>query len=109
MADRAAAEVALASGDASPAADRALASAAAADDVGVPVEAALSRALAGRALAQTGERDDAIAELERAAHAFHACGARRTATRRTTSCDCSVAASIGVRNPARATRPASPL
>jgi DNA-binding NarL/FixJ family response regulator len=32
--------------------------------------------LAGRALAQAGERDRAIAELERAASAFHACGAR---------------------------------
>ena len=69
--------VALASGDAASAADRALASAAAADDVGVPVEAALSRMLAGRALAQAGERERAIAELERAATAFHACGARR--------------------------------
>ena len=39
------------------AAERALASAAAADEVGVPVEAALSRALAGRALAQAGEPD----------------------------------------------------
>ena len=59
------------------AAERALASAAAADDVGVPVEAGLSRMLAGRALAQAGERERAIAELEQAASAFHACGARR--------------------------------
>ncbi len=77
MAGRAKAEVALASGDAALAAERALASAAAADDVGVPVEAALSHALAGRALAQAGERERAIAELEQAASAFHACGARR--------------------------------
>ena len=77
MADRAAAVVALASGDAATAADRALASAASADDVGLPVEAALSRALAGRALAQAGERDRAVTELERAANTFHACGARR--------------------------------
>ena len=77
MADRARAVVALASGDAASAADRALASAAAADDVGLPVEAALSRALAGRALAQVGEPERAVTELERAATAFHACGARR--------------------------------
>jgi ATP/maltotriose-dependent transcriptional regulator MalT len=77
MADRAAAVVALASGDPSSAADHALASAAVADDVGLPVEAALSRALAGRALAQAGEPERAVPELERAATAFHACGARR--------------------------------
>ncbi len=77
MAARARAIVALAAGDAASAADRALASAAAADDVGLPVEAGLSRALAGRALAQAGEPGRAVAELERAATAFHACGARR--------------------------------
>jgi DNA-binding CsgD family transcriptional regulator len=77
MADRAAAVIALASGDAATAAERALASAAAADDVGVPVEAAISRAMAGRALAKAGRREQAVEELERAATAFHACGARR--------------------------------
>jgi DNA-binding CsgD family transcriptional regulator len=77
MADRAKAVIALASGDATAAADRALASAAAADDAGIPVEAALSRTLAGRALAQAGQRNSAIAELEQAASAFHACGGRR--------------------------------
>jgi DNA-binding NarL/FixJ family response regulator len=77
MADRAAAVIDLASGDAASASERALASAAAADDVGVPVEAALSRLLAGRALAQAEQPERAVAELERAATAFHACGARR--------------------------------
>jgi DNA-binding NarL/FixJ family response regulator len=77
MADRAAAVVALAAGDPTAAANRALASATAADDVGVPVEAALSRALAGRALGRAGKRDGAVKELERAANTFHACGARR--------------------------------
>ena len=77
MADRAAAVVALASGDAVTAADRALASAAAADQAGTPVEAALARMVAGRALAQAGERARAIAELEQAADIFQACGARR--------------------------------
>jgi DNA-binding CsgD family transcriptional regulator len=77
MADRAAAVVALASGDAAAAAARALSSAAVADDVGLPVEAALSRAVAGRALAHAGEPEQAVAQLERAAAAFHDCGARR--------------------------------
>ena len=77
MADRATAAVALASGDAASAAERALASADAADNAGLPVEAALSRALAGRTLAQTGRTEQAVTELERAAEAFNACGARR--------------------------------
>ncbi len=77
MADRAAAVVALASGDAASAADRALASAEAADQAGAPVEGALARMVAGRALAQAGERDRAIAEFEKAAGIFHTCGARR--------------------------------
>jgi len=45
--------------------------------VGAPVEAALSRTLAGRALAQAGERDRAATELQRAAREFEACGALR--------------------------------
>ncbi len=77
MAERAAATIALEAGDAQLAARRALASAAAADEVGIPVEAALSRTLAGRALAKTGEPDCAAAELKTAAAALHACGARR--------------------------------
>jgi ATP/maltotriose-dependent transcriptional regulator MalT len=77
MADRAAAVVALADGNAASAAAEALASAAAADEIGLPVEAALARTLAGRALAHAGRAEQAITELERAAAAFHACGARR--------------------------------
>jgi ATP/maltotriose-dependent transcriptional regulator MalT len=76
-ADRAAGAVALYSGDPARAFERALASADAAQDVGAPIEAGLSRMLAGRALAQAGERDRAVAELERAAAAFDACGAFR--------------------------------
>ena len=52
--------------------------------VGAPIEAALSRTLAGRALARAGERDRAVAELQRAATALDACGAlhyRRSAER----------------------------
>ena len=77
MADRAVAAVALEAGDPDLAADRALASAAAADEVGVPVEAALSRELAGRALAQAGRSEPAAAELRQAAAQFDAHGAIR--------------------------------
>ena len=76
-ADRAAAEVALHAGDADDAIERALASADAAEDVGAPIESALSRTLAGRALAQAGQSERAVAELQRAAATFDACGALR--------------------------------
>jgi DNA-binding NarL/FixJ family response regulator len=76
-ANRAAAAVDLYGGDAAGAAELALASAAAADEVGAPVEAALSRTLAGRALAQAGQGDQATAELQRAAHEFEVRGALR--------------------------------
>ena len=76
-ADRAAAAVALHAGDATRAIERALASADAALDVGAPIESGLSRTLAGRALAQDGQSQRAVQELERAAAAFDACGAVR--------------------------------
>jgi DNA-binding NarL/FixJ family response regulator/tetratricopeptide (TPR) repeat protein len=76
-ADRAAAAVDLYAGDPARAAEKALASAAAAAEVGAPIEAALSRTLAGRALAQAGEGDAAAAELQRAAADLDACGALR--------------------------------
>jgi DNA-binding NarL/FixJ family response regulator/tetratricopeptide (TPR) repeat protein len=76
-ADRAVAAVALHSGETVHAAERALASAQAAQEVGAPIEAALSRMLAGRGLAQAGQRDRAVAELQRAAATFDACGALR--------------------------------
>ena len=76
-ADRAAAAVDLHAGDPARAAEKALMSAAAADQVGAPVEAALSRMLAGRALAEAGRIDRAVAELERAAAEFDRCGALR--------------------------------
>ena len=76
-ADRAAAAVALATGEADRAAALALASAATADAVGAPLEAALSRTLAGRALAQVGQTDRAVVELEQAVAALEACGAQR--------------------------------
>jgi DNA-binding CsgD family transcriptional regulator len=77
MADRATAAVALDAGDPDPAAERALASAIAAEEVAAPIEAALSRTLAGRALAQARQPERAAAELRRAAAELHACGAVR--------------------------------
>jgi ATP/maltotriose-dependent transcriptional regulator MalT len=74
-AERAAAAVALAETDASAAAERALHSATLAGEVGAPVEEALSRMLAGRALAQAGERDRAAAEFTSAGATFEKCGA----------------------------------
>ena len=75
-ADRAAAAVALRVGDPARATERALTSARVAEEVGAPLEAALSRTLAGRAFAQAGQSDRAVAELDGAAAAFDACGAR---------------------------------
>ena len=77
MAQHAAAAVALDAGDPAGAAASALASAGLADEVGVPVWAALARTLAGRALVQLGERDRAVAELETAAAELQRCGATR--------------------------------
>jgi DNA-binding CsgD family transcriptional regulator len=77
MANRARAAVALDAGDPASAAERALAAAHAAEQVGAPVEAGLALTLAGRALAQAREPERAAAELRRAAAELHACGALR--------------------------------
>ena len=77
MADRAAAAVALGDGDPATASDRALASAAAADDVGARVDAARARTLAGCALAQLEDHERAATELERAVQQLDLCGAVR--------------------------------
>jgi ATP/maltotriose-dependent transcriptional regulator MalT len=74
---RATAELALQAGDAASAAKLALSSAEAAKSAGVVVESALSRALAGRALAAAGRADEAAAELQRAADELDGCGATR--------------------------------
>jgi ATP/maltotriose-dependent transcriptional regulator MalT len=74
-AERAAAAVALTSGDTVRAIERAFASADAAQEVGALIEAALSRALAGRALAEDGQSERAVAELQNAAAELDACGA----------------------------------
>jgi DNA-binding NarL/FixJ family response regulator len=71
------ARAAQAEGDASSAAVSALASAEVFQQVGAPIEEALARALAGTALADAGDRGQAIAELTHAAGAFDACGAIR--------------------------------
>jgi ATP/maltotriose-dependent transcriptional regulator MalT len=76
-AERALAAVELDDGDPARAAERALESAAAADEAGAPVEGALSRLLAGRALMQADDRDRAAAALQRAAHDFREAGAVR--------------------------------
>jgi DNA-binding NarL/FixJ family response regulator/tetratricopeptide (TPR) repeat protein len=75
-ADRATAAVDLHAGDPVRAAERALASATAADEVGAPIEAALSRIAAGRALARAGQAKRAVTELQCAAAQLDACGAR---------------------------------
>jgi ATP/maltotriose-dependent transcriptional regulator MalT len=75
-ADRAAAAVALHAGQPACAAERALASASAADQAGAPIEAALSRIAAGRALGRAGQAERAVTELQRAAAQLDASGAR---------------------------------
>ncbi len=77
LAPRARAAVLLEQGDASAAAQAALEAAAGAQRSGVRIEAARARLLAGRALAQAGQRDNAIAQLEQAQTELSDCGARR--------------------------------
>jgi hypothetical protein len=69
--------VALHTGVPAHAAEQALTSAATADEVQAPIEAALSRTVAGRALARAGQGERAAAELQRAAAELDACGALR--------------------------------
>lgn len=76
-ADRAAAAIAFDAGDYQPAADLAMRSANIAESAGAPIEAALSRTLAGRALAAAGDRAQGKRELEFAATALDSVGARR--------------------------------
>jgi DNA-binding NarL/FixJ family response regulator len=76
-ADRAAAAVAFDAGDARAAADLAVRSALVAESAGTPIEAALSRTLAGRALAAAGDRERAKHELELAATSLDTVGAER--------------------------------
>ena len=77
MADLARAAVMLDSGDPVKAAERALVAATSLEEVGNLFDAASARILAGRALAQAGERGQAATELERSAAAFDAFGSSR--------------------------------
>lgn len=76
-ADRAQARILLDGGDAEAAAQRALASVAAAEGVKARFEAAIGRIVAGQALAAAGARDQAVSELGLAAEILDACGAVR--------------------------------
>lgn len=109
MADRAAAAVALDAGDPDFAAERALASAVAAEEVAAPIEAALSRALADRALAQAHQSERATAELRRAAAELPPAARSDTARRLSGNFDVSATASTAGRGPANATGVASRL
>jgi DNA-binding NarL/FixJ family response regulator len=77
LAHRAAACVALHTGDAPLAVEEARASVAAAEKVSARVDAAMSRILLGRALKETGDTAGAALELERAATDFDAYGSPR--------------------------------
>jgi ATP/maltotriose-dependent transcriptional regulator MalT len=76
-AGRATAAVEIATGDPELAARRAVASSLAAEEAGAPVEAALCRMVAGRALAAAGQHERATAELQRAAAELDRHGALR--------------------------------
>jgi DNA-binding NarL/FixJ family response regulator len=76
-AKRARAAVQHTAGASADAAESALASADEAAEAGAPLESARSRLLAGRALLAAGDRDKAVAELERAESVLDDCGAER--------------------------------
>jgi DNA-binding CsgD family transcriptional regulator len=77
MARLAAAALALDKGEPTLAAEQALAAAAAFESVTAAFDAARARSVAGRALAESGERDRAARELELAAAAFDSFGSLR--------------------------------
>ncbi|MFN8149777.1 MAG: helix-turn-helix transcriptional regulator [Solirubrobacterales bacterium] len=72
---RARAELELAAGDATSAAEAARRAVAAAEDAGIPIDAARGRILLGRAMAANGDEEGAGAELEAARSALDAVGA----------------------------------
>ena len=77
MAGLAAAALALDSDRPTSAAEQAIVAAVGLEEVGDLFDAAMARLLAGRALAQAGEQDQGVAELERAAAAFDSFGSVR--------------------------------
>jgi len=76
-ADRAEADIALDAGDPQRAARLAQASAQRAEELTTWIDAAFARELAGRALAEAGDKEGAGNELTRAAELFDRCGALR--------------------------------
>jgi DNA-binding CsgD family transcriptional regulator len=74
---RARAAVLFAEGNSPKAAEAALVSAATAEEINCPIEAARACMLAGRALVASGNRASGVSEYERAASAFARCGADR--------------------------------
>jgi DNA-binding CsgD family transcriptional regulator len=77
LAERAMAAVALHDGDPARAAELALRSADTLQALDAPIEAAVSRTLGGRALADLGEPDQAVEQLERATRELDRVGALR--------------------------------
>ncbi len=77
MARLAAAALALDTDQPTSAAEQAIGAAVVLEEAGDIFDAAMARSLAGRALAQAGEQDRAVAELERAAEAFDSFGSVR--------------------------------
>ncbi|HUO72213.1 MAG TPA: AAA family ATPase [Solirubrobacteraceae bacterium] len=73
------AAVVLAQGEDGPAAELAREAMSLADRAGNPLLAARARALLGAALARAGDTGEAVAQLERAEHSLHECGALREA------------------------------
>ena len=103
MASRASAAVALAGGDAATAAQQALQAADLADAVGMPVEAALARTIAGRALAELGDKDRAVASSNWQPPRSTAAAPCATATPRSAHCANSASTSTGAPGPATQT------
>jgi DNA-binding NarL/FixJ family response regulator len=77
VADRAAARVALHTGRPRHAADLALTAAGTAETMGAVLEAAASRQLAARALAEAGDTGQAVQQLQQACAVYDRCGAPR--------------------------------
>ena len=77
MADRAAAAVALHTGQPRHAADLALTAARTAETMGAVLEAAAARQLAARALAEAGDTEQAVQQLQQACAVYDRCGAPR--------------------------------
>ena len=107
MAYRATAAVAVDAGDAATGAKQALAAAELSDDVGTPVEAGLARTIAGRALAQLGERTAPSSSYRQLSPSSNAVAPVATATPQSENFGDSANTSTGAPDPATPTRPES--